>query len=90
MTIGEARAQGILDKDLTTFTDLKSGKIYSIQEAIDSNFLVATLDNSSSPAAKGEFLLDANDKNYELVLLSASKSTFIFYNVMYLLKNGYE
>lgn len=46
--IGEARATGILDSDLTTFTDLSSGRQYSIQEAIDKHYLAATLGDSTS------------------------------------------
>lgn len=48
MTIGEARKKGILDNDLTTFRDLRNSKDFSIQEAIDNQHLVATLDNSNS------------------------------------------
>jgi len=53
--ISEARKKGILDANLTTFTDLRNNKIYSIQEAITSQFLVATLDHTTDASSpKGE------------------------------------
>lgn len=51
LTIGEARKRGILDPNLTTFTDLRNSRQYSIQEAIDNQYLVATLDNMADQPA---------------------------------------
>lgn len=48
LTIREARNKGILDTNLTTYTDLKTNTIYSIQEAIDNHLLVASLDTSTN------------------------------------------
>lgn len=53
MTIREARGLGILDDNLTTYTDLREKTTYSIQEAIDRQLLVATLDSSTSTQSAG-------------------------------------
>mgnify|MGYP001796964146 FL=1 len=62
LTIGEARNKGILDADLSSFRDLRNDKVFSIQEAIDNKYLVATLDNTKSPTdlpANGEYTVNA-------------------------------
>ena len=51
--IKEAIRQGILDADLSSFTDLHTGKVYTIQEAIDEGLLVATLDPTNKPTTTG-------------------------------------
>lgn len=47
--IKEAMRRGILDSDLSTYKDLVTGKTYTIQEAIDSGLLIATLEDPSKP-----------------------------------------
>ena len=63
LTIGEARNKGILDADLSSFRDLRNDKVFSIQEAIDNKYLVATLDNTKSPTeppANGEYTINSS------------------------------
>jgi len=49
LTGKEAIRRGILDSDLSTYKDLRTGRCYTIQEAIDEGMLVATLDDNKTP-----------------------------------------
>jgi len=53
VSIKDAIKRGILDSDLSTFRDLGTGKTYTIQEAIDAELLVATLEDPNNKGKSG-------------------------------------
>lgn len=59
--IKEAIRLGILDTDLSSYRNLHTNKLYTIQEAIDAGLLMATLDETDRPQANptGIALLDS-------------------------------